>query len=516
MIRSTFFGFTTALRGLSASQKSLDVTGQNISNYNTAGYTRQRLDLYSSASGFGDMYTSNPSTSIGQGADIGGVEQYRDAFLDVRFRREACKLGEEDSKLATLDDLGEIFDETTSDGLNNQVSDFIKQLQSLSAHTGNAEFDGIAKASAEVLTKLFNQYSKQVSTVREQQEYSLNNVALTKVNDMLKSIGNLNQSIRDNQVHGSPSLELKDQRNTLIDELSTYMKIDVSYTQNEIAPGLIVDDVKINLISNTLPSIPLVSNDKYATFSSTKDAATGKIDINCLNATAVPPATAVSINANLDTGILKGTLDMLNKSGEFDTPTNTTRGIGYYEKVLDTIASSLATAFNDANKLTDGTARPLFGTNDGTATITAKNLTIAKGWVDSTYGITASKNTNTAGNNAGASDNILLMVSLFSKKMDFTTPAGVSLFKGTFQEGLGQANNVLALDTSSTQKIVKNYLTVLNGVDDSRSAISAVSLDEEGVNLLRYQKSYNAAARLMTTLDEAIDTIINKLGTVGR
>lgn len=642
MVRSTFFGFTTALRGLNASQKALDVTGQNISNFNTTGYTRQRVDLYSSASGYADMYATRPSSAVGQGADIGGISQLRNPFLDVRFRREACKLGEEDSRLAALNDLESIFDETMTDGLDAQVSDFIKQLQSLSKNTGNSEFDGIAKASAEVLTKLFNQYAKQVGTVREQQQYQLENVDIAKVNDTLKSIANLNQTIKENQLHGNPALELRDQRNLLIDELSTYIKIDVNYKPNEIAPGVIVDDVEINLMNDAGTGNTLVKNNQYTEIkvgtgntiiaTPTKDSITSAVDeinklrdsINSLNtklaalnptlpadatkitalqeeqdklatnlnsyfsgmtttkvagppvkmdiklgttdllanpvtATFDPTTKAATINAgvagadditaalrpftnisvgnnditsNITTGSIKGMLDILNKSGEFDTPPNTIRGVGYYEKMLDTIANKLATEFNKANKALnpafDSTIpenpttnpklldRPLFGTNDGTTTITAKNLTIAKDWTDCKYGITATKNANPGGNNSGAADNILYMISLFSEKFQFQTPGGVDLFNGTFQQCVGQAKNVLALDISSTTKILKSYSTVLGGIDDSRAELSGVSLDEEGVNLLKFQKSYNAAARLMTTLDEAVDTIINKMGVVGR
>lgn len=632
MVRSTFFGFTTALRGLNASQKGLDVTGQNISNFNTTGYTRQRVDLYSSASGYADMYATRPSTAVGQGADIGGISQLRDPFLDVRFRREACKLGEEDSKLDALNGLQAIFDETMSTGLDTQVSDFIKQLQSLSKNTGNTEFDGIAKASAEVLTKLFNQYAKQVGTVREQQQYQLENVDIAKINDTLKSIANLNQTIKENQLHGNPALELRDQRNLLIDELSTYIKIDVSYKPNEIAPGVIVDDVEISLMNDAGNANTLVKNSQFTEFkvgagntiiaTPTKDAVTNAVNeinklVNSLNTlngkigaldptatdyaaklaafqteqsglttklkdyipsmdtptlTGTPPQMKITISggstdlltnpptltfdatgkatilsgaddlttkvsiftniaansnditANIITGSIKGSLDMLNKSGEFDTPPNTTRGIGYYEKTLNTIANKLATEFNKANALPDGTPHDLFGTNDGTTTITAKNLTIAKDWTDCKYGITATKNANPGGDNSGAADNILYMISLFSQKFDFKTPTnagppptgGVSLFNGTFQQCVGNTINVLALDIKSTGQILKNYSTVLSGIDDSRSELSGVSLDEEGVNLLKFQKSYNAAARLMTTLDEAIDTVINKMGVVGR
>ncbi len=559
MVRSTFFGFTTAMRGLSASQKALDVTGQNITNINTPGYTRQRLDLYSSASGgYSDRYSSKQANLVGNGVIMGGVAQMRDPFLDVRFRREASKLGEVDARLTVLKDLTGIFDETMTDGLKVSVEDLVKQLQSLSQNTGSADFDGIVKSSAKTMTKLFNQYSTQVSQIREQSDFQMESVTIPEINSILKNIANLNKSIKEDQSHGNPALELTDQRNLLIDELSSYMKIDVSHeNRQEISPGVFVSDLTIKLMGDTGSITTLVSGDKAAELEYSKDA-TGKtlIGVNNIN------GTTQDLTDKFVGGIMKGSLDMLNSSGEFDTPPNTNRGIGYYEKVLDTIANEIATAFNTANSFfnpanasvnpafdpsqpesatnlkytaLDPTFvpgdpantppgalyppgnewKPLFSDRYGNDPITANGFDLAKGWVNSEYYITNTKS-NLPGDNSGAADNVLYMISLFDKPLEFKTPAGVTLFKGTFQEAISQAGNILDLDQNSTQKVFDNYMTVLNGVDDLRSGLSAVSLDEEGVNLMKYQKSYNAAARLMTTLDEALETIINRMGVVGR
>ncbi len=560
MVRSTFFGFTTAMRGLSASQKALDVTGQNISNINTPGYTRQRLDLYSSASGgYSDRYSSKNANLVGNGVLVGGVAQMRDPFLDVRFRREATKLGEQDARLTILKDLTGIFDETMTDGIKVSVQDFIKQLQALSQNTGNADFDGIVKTSANVMTKLFNQYSNQVSQIREQTDFQMESVVIPEVNKILTNIANLNKSIKEDQSHGNPALELMDQRNVLIDELSSYMKIDVSFeNRQEISPGIVVSDLTIKLMGDTGSIATLVSGNNATQLDYSKDT-NGKTIIKTKD---LADGNTKDLTDLFVSGILKGNLDMLNSSGEFDNPPNTNRGIGYYEKVLDTIVNEIANAFNTANSFfnpanaTINTAfnpslpesatnlkylaisstfvpgdpsntppgalyppgnewKPLFADRNGNHPITAEGFTIAKGWVNSEYFVTNTKN-NLPGDNSGAADNILYMISLFDKPMEFKTPSNVTLFKGTFQEALSQAGSILDLDQNSTQKVFDNYLTVLNGVDDLRSGLSSVSLDEEGVNLMKYQKSYNAAARLMTTLDEAIDTIINRMGVVGR
>ena len=90
------------------------------------------------------------------------------------------------------------------------------------------------------------------------------------------------------------------------------------------------------------------------------------------------------------------------------------------------------------------------------------------------------------------------------------------VYNGSFKEYLTNLGNTLALDINSTKGLVDNSKTVVNDVQDQRDSVSKVNLDEEGVNILLYQKAYNASARMMTALDEAIDKIINGMGVVGR
>ncbi|MCL1983141.1 MAG: flagellar basal body protein, partial [Clostridiales bacterium] len=91
MLRSTFYGFNIAFSGLMTAQKALDLTGNNISNVDTPGYTRQRLDLNSIPSAnYQDRYAPYNNVAIGRGVNVTRVAQLRDPFLDARFRREAA------------------------------------------------------------------------------------------------------------------------------------------------------------------------------------------------------------------------------------------------------------------------------------------------------------------------------------------------------------------------------------------------------------------------------------------
>ncbi|MEG0091256.1 MAG: flagellar basal body rod C-terminal domain-containing protein, partial [Oscillospiraceae bacterium] len=269
-----------------------------------------------------------------------------------------------------------------------------------------------------------------------------------------------------------------------------------------------------------------------------KDA-NGQYEIFVANPDGTLPTTASTIT----TGNFKGYLDMLNKSGEFDGAGENVRGIGYYEGMLDNLAVTFATEMNKLNSSIKNDkydpkdpskgpeflvlGGPLFTNKDAvppadpTDGITAGNIKISTGWANNEYGIVActKEEAELGTDTTAANGNVLKMIALFSTKLEFKTDVNgtdTKLFGGTFQEMLSQTGNVLALEVKSSNTKLKNFLGVVDSISAQRDSISAVSLDEEGISLLQFQKSYNAAARLMTTLDEAIGTIINNMGVVGR
>ena len=94
--------------------------------------------------------------------------------------------------------------------------------------------------------------------------------------------------------------------------------------------------------------------------------------------------------------------------------------------------------------------------------------------------------------------------------------ANIDLNGNSFGDFMNYTSTILANDTYSNQFSLKNNVVVLNGIQDSRDSISGVSLDEEAANMMVYMSAYNAASRLMTTMDEALNILINNTGLVGR
>lgn len=529
MINSTFGSFVIARLGMSASQKALSVVGQNISNISTPGYTRQRVDQVSiNVGGIGDKYAANPLTNIGNGVMVTGVSQLRDPFLDRRFRTEMGQVGEYDVWVSGLDELAKFLDETSmkedGGGINNQLGDLLSKLNDLSNNVGNNEYDNMVKSSANVLVKLFNSYAKQIDTVRDNLETDLQDVDIEAVNNILKNIQELNVSIKNSQMHGDDALELQDQRNTLIDELSTYVNINVKYKEVQVTDATSVEELSIELVGNG-QKIDLVNDDEVRQFSADKNGDVWEIKLSELSSDGNFIYTTDNINDELTTGSLKSSLNLLNGKGEFAAAgENDVKGIAYYEQSLDLLARKFAEAFNNANTLNktgDVANNVLFETNDGSTKITAENIKIAEGWANNKYGITTSKEVNPNGTPTvvGANDNIVDMIAMMKESMKYTTDGtenGEKIFEGTFQEYFVNIGTVLGLDISSSTQILNNHTTLASDINQSRDSVSGVSLDEEGMNMIQFSQAYNASARFMTVLDEALDTLINNMGVVGR
>ncbi|MEL7649220.1 MAG: flagellar hook-associated protein FlgK [Sedimentibacter sp.] len=510
MLRSTFLGFKTATSALTVSQNQMDVVGQNISNVNTQGYTRQRLDINSVSFSTSNLKYGINGVIIGQGVAASGVSQYRDSFLDLRYRTEAAKVGSQEVQLEAFSDLEEVLDEITTDGLDAQFSDLLEQLHSLTSSPSDPVLEGVVRTSAELLTQMFNNYSEQISTIREQQLTYLHDGAVEQVNQLLKNISELNDQIKADNISGNPALELNDKRNTLIDELSGYLNIEVSIEPLDIGGGKSIDETVIKLKLSDGSKVNIVDRDKYAEFSSSVED--GSSDVNVLLTKNIDESnTNTNLTDLIDKGQIGGYIKFLNGKGEFADSTDVdsqTKGVQYYQKMLDTLANKFATVMNEVN----GSDKPLFDKRNGDA-ITASNIKIADSWAKSSGSYIKNTAINTEGDSTGATDNILTMISKFQSDMEFKTSdsADTSLFVGTFQEFLSFTTTRLNLQVADIQTSYDTYSETQYQIEYARSSMSSVDLNEEGVNLLTYSKSYNAAARLMTTLDEMLDTLINEM-----
>lgn len=428
----------------------------------------------------------------------------------------------------------------------------------------------------QIIVNLLREKAVTLQDIRHDTQENFRDTDVKDLNSILKNIADLNTSIKNSQVLGNPALELMDERNKLLDELGSYLPINVEYKQKKIGEGYSVQVLDVSFTDSDGVSHRLVSDGRYGEFRT--DVSGQPVTLTLTDADGYTN----EVTDKLTEGTLKGSLDFMNKSGDFDD--SDFKGIGYYEKVLDSLVAKFAEEFNKANQSTqqiykdtatgkeyiiyetndtakdkiykseDGkyytdnngvpstteytgdvkdlnpvydsnkkTDRPLFETIDGSGNFSALNIKIATGWMNGTYGITNSNNQVNGVVGSTANENIVNMINMLSKEYSFTSKGttaanngDVRFYTGSFYNCFANIEVTLGIDISSASTMLNNQITVLNQTANSRDAISGVQLDEEGMNLLHYNQSYSAAARLMTTLDEMLDKLINGTGVVGR
>jgi len=497
---NSFMGIETAKRGLAANQVALNIVGNNIANISTEGYTRQRVDTVSMAvSGHNSRYAPNQASLAGQGVMVNGIGQVRDPFLDKRYRDEAADVGYYEKAYEIMSDIEPALDEYSSSGLKDALAGLSDALNDLSRNADQTVNANIVLTAAKNIVQVLNNLDAKLDDVREQQIYGLQ-VDIDEVDGMLKRIADLNKAINQEIFASSVNAnvknygpnELLDERNLLIDKLAKYADINV----NSNADGSV-----IILVNGQVA----VDGTDYKTINLVRNAD------NTVSVTWMETGEALK----LDSGSLKASLAMINGRGPDASGVNETydKGVPYFKDILNSFASNLVSEFNHVLQIapkpgdTKIEYKKLFSSG-GENIVTAGNIEISDEWIkDPAYIIDGYLATD------GSFDNtfVLAALSIFDKTLNFK---GIS---GTFEEYVNFYNtSEVGQQVLFFKGRYETASTVSEDLLDRRDAVSAVSLDEEGANLMQYQKAYNAMARLMTALDEALDVLINRTGLVGR
>lgn len=526
-MRSTFGGFYVARSGLDAARSNIQTAGNNMANAKSKGYTRQRVDTYAVGSYNGRMrYATDPKDYLGEGVRIDGISQVRDPYLDVRYRTEATKLGGTGAESGVLTDLSYVFDSMVNTEFDTQFSDFMTQLQALAESPSDPVTENIVRTSATTILQLFHKQSSELRSTREHCIEEFENEAIRGANTLMSNIAELNREIKSAHVSGNPALELLDQRNLMLDELSQYANIEISYTPVNIGGSNTVDELNVHLVTANGDKFTLVKNDEFRQFGSVLGA-DGKYNVilNDYDGTLADTSdfgsislTNGDISDELQTGAFSGYLKMLNDTGEFDTPPTTSRGIGYYQQMMDSLANKFAEVFNNANS-TAGNNKPMFESSVVGEDISASNIKISEQWENSSSGsyITNTKRPQIPGVEApDDSSNILFMIDQFTNDQQYTSTGGAQVFEGSFQECVANMSTTLGLQIEGNKRIHKTHQININEVESLRQSVSGVNLDEEGINLIMYNQALTASSRFMTTLDEALERIVTSMGLVGR
>ena len=471
---STFSGLNRATTALWAQQRGLDVTGQNIANINTVGYSRQRAELQSvNGNAVPAMYAV--SNQVGQGVDADTVIRIRDAFLEGRAQSEAASSAQMTVRSESLAQVEQAFREPGTTGISAKITSVYTSWSELASST---QEDGARAAVLQNTATLVAELHTTSATLGEQwtQTRDSLDVLADDVNSKVQSIADLNASIKRANQAGLPVNELSDKRDVLVMDLA--QAIGATST-----PG---DDGQVNLV---VSGATLVSGDK-----ATLIRAVGTND----------PATVTATDPRFETSpggtrvAVGGTA-----GGKITALTDT---IPRYSKQLDAVARQVADEINAAHTLGfDKTGAPggqVFdngGSGVGTP-ITAANINLL---ITDTSKLAAASVAPVVGAGASADNGNATALG----KLQDKAGGSASLYRKLIVT-LGVEGSV-ATSNLETQTVIASQ------VDASRESVSGVNLDEEMTNMLQFQHAYSAAARMITAIDETLDKLINGTGRVG-
>ena len=245
---SSFMGLYVQREALNSAQKALDITGNNISNVKTAGYSRQRLDVCSIANtGYNLLYNTGVSLA-GQGVDNVGVGQYRDALIDEKVRNYTTLDNNYNVKDVVMKDVETALDniESKEYGFAANLAEFKSALQSFATDEANRkELANVTFRAAESVTQQIRYMNSRLDDISNQTKSDAN-ISVDRVNKIFESMANLNKQITNSYIQMNymemtansyqvdndyGPLELKDQMNLLIDELASFG--DVSFNEEK-------------------------------------------------------------------------------------------------------------------------------------------------------------------------------------------------------------------------------------------------------------------------------------------
>ncbi|MEA5040817.1 MAG: flagellar hook-associated protein FlgK [Clostridiaceae bacterium] len=462
---ATFHGLEIAKSGLTAAQIAVNIANQNIANAETEGYTRQSVVQTSVSAGLGPFQFALSGPVVGQGVTVTEIMQNRDAYLDVRYRNANSTYHAFSSSVSALESIRGVLDETDTDGLNVALADYYTALQDLSNNQQGTEYMSLLRSAGEKVTNVLNEYASQLGQIGEELNYDLS-LSVDDANNLLSKINELNKNIAVSTVNGTDCNELKDQRNIYLDKLSEYMNISVTTG----GTGM----VSIKSGSTTLL-------DTGTGMQATLSVGTGTAGTVVLDESG----NELSFSG----GSFMGLLQSINGAGSYaGTGEETFQGVVYYQKALDDLASAFASTYNTLN----AGSGDLFASSDGSGTITAGNICLSEDWKNDASFVDTS---------TGVPEKLR---DAMNEKVSIS-----SGFTGTFEEYASLLMGNVGLDASYYGDMASAKNSIVESIQDDREAVSGISIDEETVNTIKYQKAYQAAARVMTVLDEMLDTLIN-------
>lgn len=465
-------GLTTAARALGAQQAGVQTAGRNLANANNSAYARQRVVL-------GDRTVID--TAYGQqgsGVEVLGIEQMRDHFLDANvtheishtallqaqqgaYQRAETSLGE---KIDRSKDSSAITDTSHSTtGISSALNDFFNGWGELSANPSDSGARQVLLQKANTLADKFNVADQRLAGLQSDLTAQVTTDVST-VNGLLKQIADLNRQIGATEVQAPGSaMDLRDQRQTHLQELAKYV------------------DFTVQPLAGSSGQIEVIAKDNAGgDFSLVQGSIVrGGLAFTGTGFTSGQPPVTLAVQG----GSLAGNLAA--RDGAVATLRTDLR------RAAEQLAGAVNTAYNP-----------------GGASSNFFKVPPAAGIIALDPALTFNNLRATATGNSGANE-IALAVGNVAQQQ-FSTAGGDSI-DGTINGAFNRIVSGLGASLAGVNTHLADQQSVQQLVTQQRDSVSGVSMDEEMADLMKYQRAYEASARVVRTIDDLLDTIVHGL-----
>jgi flagellar hook-associated protein 1 FlgK len=470
---SSFSGLSTALSSLNAQRQALEISGQNVANANTVGYTRQRADLTSVGPQTSPSMFSG-AMATGNGTRVNTVARLGDMFLDARVRSETGSAAFASTRAEVYARLESTVAEPSDRGISHALTTFWASWEDVGNSPDSDPARAVLLESATALAERISGGYNAIATQWSQARTELDS-AVNEVNTTASGVAQLNEQIRGVLGSGGSANELVDQRNAMVLSLSRLVgatavdredgTMDVMVGGNALVRGDAAHAIEVPFGSaRTLEAADTARVTLQWTNAQTPFGLTGGEVMGLVSALA--PAG--------DDGILAG-------------------AAASYDQLATTLMSQV-NAVHETSYQPDGALAGAFFTASGSPA--AKFLAVA---VEDVHQIAV------AGPDLGSLD---------GSKADAMALLGAST------TGPDATWSAFVVDLGVTSRAAEQRAVVSQSTMRSAEKLqlsgASVDIDEESVNMLAYQRAYEGAARVLTAIDEMLDTLINRTGVVGR
>ena len=559
MTTNIFSTLSSAKLGLLAQQLAIEVTGQNVANVETEGYSRQDVSFEANTPRghikYGGLH------QLGTGVRIASIERAHDQFLFTQIMDEGDLTGSTEVKKEIFEQLEVLFNEGSGRSLNDALSLFFSSIHDLATNARGLpeRVDLISKA--EHLASTFNQTGNQLFTIQRNIDATIE-TEVAEINTLTTQIGKLNESIHANEPTSQyKANDLRDNRDRLVKELSK--KIDIQLVQesdNQISltlkdgTALVLKDQVFDL-STSINANNESFNDVYIDIGSTTKNITSTIKGGELRGYLDMRDTEVESildKMNILSGSFIQEFNSIHREGfgidgssglDFFTPldvtvdhdadntgtavvsmTNaspTTVSVDEFEIAftgsneftlnnLTTNASSGTFTFTTGStfNIKDGFAVAISGTAASGDKVTFSVSEDAASLMSVSSTITADGQKIAAGATTnGDGGNALLMADLQNELVFNSVTWSSESGSFTFDEYYNAVVSTIGIKSFSAQAILRQQEGVMLQLNSRRESISGVSIDEEMIKMIKFQQAYNASARMISMVDEMLDTL---------